>query len=435
MRKNIKGINGLLVIFICACYYLLGYEIQRHDTVLLLSIIGILFIAYSYTCFDLSKSNIKFWIWSGIIFRLVFILSVPTLSDDIFRFLWDGRMIANGINPFEFLPEEVLNRYPGLNDELYQLLNSQGRPTIYPPISQFIFWISSLFSSNDIMTSIVVMRSILLIVEVGTILLILRLLKSYGISKSSALLYWLNPLVILEISGNLHYEGLMVFFLLLAISLLLIKRSLLSAIAWALAVGTKLLPLMILPIFIRRLGFKKFILFAAVITVATIAVFAPLLSVSFYNGLSDAISLYFVKFEFNASIYYLLRELGFYKNGWNMIAIIGPRLALTSALLILGYAWYESKRPVRITEAIIWIFLIYLLLAMIVHPWYIITIVAFSVFTKYRWPLVWSGLVFLSYAGYTQNGYLENYWLFGLEYGILILYIIYEARKNFTRPA
>ena len=435
MRNNIKGINWLLVICISTCYYLLGYETQRHDTILLLSLVGFLFIAYSFICFDLSKSNLKFWIWSGIIFRLVFILSVPSLSDDIFRFLWDGRMIANGINPFEFLPEDVLNGYPGLNDELYQLLNSQGRPTIYPPISQFIFWISSLFGSNDIMTSIVVMRAILLIVEVGTILLILRLLKSYGISKSSALLYWLNPLVILEISGNLHYEGLMVFFILLALSLLLVRRSLLAAIAWALAVGTKLLPLMIIPIFIRRLGFRKFILFATVILIATIAVFAPLLSVSFYKGLSDAISLYFVKFEFNASLYYLVRELGFYKNGWNMIAIIGPRLAFTSVLLILGYTWYESKRPVRIAEAIIWIFLIYFLLAMIVHPWYIITIVAFSVFTKYRWPLVWSGLIFLSYAGYTQTGYLENYWLFGLEYGILILYIIYETRKRFYQTA
>ena len=174
---------------------------------------------------------------------------------------------------------------------------------------------------------------------------------------------------------------------------------------------------------------KRFTVFTLIISAVVIVLFLPLISRDFIKGMSDAISLYFVKFEFNASIYYLVREVGYYQKGWNMIAVIGPRLALTTLLLIIGYSWYESKKPVNLFEAGIWVLLIYFSLALIVHPWYVITAVVLSIFTKWKWPLVWSGLILLSYEGYTSEGYIENYWLISLEYIILALVIFYERKQ------
>ena len=432
MLKSSLTKNWLVLLLFSSCYFIAGYYIPRHETISLFSVLSVAFLLY-YFVFRLYKPEyFLFWVLASVVLRLILILSFPALSDDVYRFIWDGRMLLNGLNPFEHIPVDVLGKYPGLDQELYSLLNSQQRPTIYPPISQFIFWISARIGGSSILGSIVVMRAILFIFEIGTIFLLDHLLRRYGIDRKNLLLYALNPLVILEITGNLHFEGMMIFFMLLAFALLLVNRKVMAAISWGLAVGVKLIPLVAMPLFIRRFNFRDLVIFCLVAGTVSVLVFLPLFSRGFLQGMSDAVALYFVKFEFNASIYYLLREIGFAIKGWNMIAIIGPRLALTTFLLILGYTWFEWKRPVRIFEGIIWILLIYFSLAMIVHPWYVITILAMSIFTKWRWPVVWSGLIFLSYEGYTADGYVENYWLIALEYSLLAGYIFYEAQLKKT---
>ena len=229
-------------------------------------------------------------------------------------------------------------------------------------------------------------------------------------------------------TGNLHFEALMIFFLLASIYLLEKKKWITSALLFALAVCTKLLPLMFLPLYLRRLGWQKVLLFYTVIGVATLLLFLPLLSSELIAGLQGSIGLYFQKFEFNASLYYIVREIGYYRKGYNIIQTAGSQLAITAFLLIMLYTVLERKQ--RIMDSFGWVWLIYLLFALTVHPWYVLPLLALTVLTPYRYAMVWTYFIFLTYAGYTINGFQENLWLVSLEYSVVIVWLGYELYQR-----
>jgi hypothetical protein len=141
--------------------------------------------------------------------------------------------------------------------------------------------------------------------------------------------------------------------------------------------------------------------------------------------MTSSLSLYFQKFEFNASIYYLVREIGFAVKGFNIIQEAGKYLALTTLLFILGFSWY-SHGSMPWPKAMLWALMVYLLMSTTVHPWYITPLVALAVFTDYRFPIAWSMLVMVSYAGYSVNGYTENIYLVIAEYSLLTLTLIWD---------
>jgi hypothetical protein len=254
----------------------------------------------------------------------------------------------------------------------------------------------------------------------------------------NALLYALNPLVIIELTGNLHFEALLIFFLLLSYWLLITGKLISSAISFSLAICTKLVPLIFLPLMFSRLGWKKSSIYYLVIGVSTILLFLPLLNAEIISGFNESIGYYFKKFEFNASIYYLVREWGFWKYGYNIIQTVGWKLAAYATLTILIYTLWDyiqnSKLRIQTTDfkvrnlpnTFLIILCIYFAFATIVHPWYITTLLALSVFTTYRFTLVWTPLIFLTYVGYTNNGFSENLWITSFEYIVVTCYIVYE---------
>jgi hypothetical protein len=140
------------------------------------------------------------------------------------------------------------------------------------------------------------------------------------------------------------------------------------------------------------------------------------------SGILSSLSLYFQRFEFNASIYYLLREAGYWIFGYNIIAFSGKIIAIVS---LVGILWFSIQSKDFIKTAL-WIFSFYLALATTVHPWYISTLVAISIFTPFRYPIFWSFLIFLSYATYQTPAYTENLSLVALEYTIVYGFLMYE---------
>ncbi|MEO0334310.1 MAG: hypothetical protein AAF223_22000, partial [Bacteroidota bacterium] len=162
--------------------------------------------------------------------------------------------------------------------------------------------------------------------------------------------------------------------------------------------------------------------------VATLIIFLPLLSSELIAGLQGSIGLYFQKFEFNASLYYIVREIGYYLRGYNIIQTAGSQLAVTAFLLIVLYTLLERKQ--RIIDAFGWVWLIYLLFALTVHPWYVLPLLALTVLTPYRYAVVWTYFIFLTYAGYTVDGFQENLWLVSLEYGVVLGWLGYELYQR-----
>ena len=241
------------------------------------------------------------------------------------------------------------------------------------------------------------------------------------------LLYALNPLVIVELTGNVHFEALLICFLVFTFYFLEKNKILPAALFWALAICSKLLPVMLAPLFLMYLGFWRFFKTGLLTLLFSFALFIPLIDADLISHVSDSVGKYYNLFEFNASFYYLftrISELFSDKDYTEKIAFI---LGVTAFCLILVISFVKFKRSSLYDKAL-WIFFIYFLSAAMVHPWYITTLVALSVFSKYRFPLVFSLLIPLSYFPYWLKDYDENMYIILLEYSLLFIYVLYEWR-------
>jgi hypothetical protein len=376
----------------------------------------------------------------SIIFRLIFIVSLPALSDDYFRFIWDGRLWQAGYHPFAELPADYLSKnIEGIDQSLFSHLNSKEYFTIYPPISQSIFFISTKIFPRSIIGAVVVMRGILILIEIGNLILIKKLLNQFNLPPRNILMYALNPLVIIELTGNIHFEAIVIFFVLLSVYLLHSRKNTLSSLSMVLAIATKLVPLIFFPVWFRVHGYKQFIKYALVTFVFLVMSFATMFDLDLVSSMTKSVSLYFNKFEFNASIYYLVREFGYWKYGYNIIQTVGWKLGVITSLLILIYTFRNgwSREPMDLNsntkfifEDWMWILTIYFAITTTLHPWYVTTLLAFSVFSNYKFPLAWTGLIFLTYSGYSDDGFHESMMILGIEYLIVYTYLLLELKAN-----
>ena len=330
----------------------------------------------------------------------------------------------------------------GLNEEFFGRLNSPGYYTVYPPLNQVIFWVSALIGGYDhLLLSVNVIRFILLMADIGSLLLLRRVLamraEERGQVINHKLAYWffLNPLVILEFTGNLHFEGLVIFFLLLGVRAFYQRKIVIQGLSLAGAIATKLIPLVFLPALLFRIGIRKGFIVCFIAIFGAGITFLPLLGEALYSGLTSSIGLYFRSFEFNASIYFLLREIGYSIRGYNMIQTIGPWMAIASFALITGWAMYGGWKRKDIMTMFLFTLCIYLALTTTVHPWYSITLIPFGIAAGFYFPVVWSLMIFLTYLGYQKNGFeLSMVWVW-LEYLTVIGFLIFELiqkRKHGT---
>ncbi len=415
-----------------AGYCFLGYGLTRDQFPLLLGTFILLFALLTTAKSFANGLKIKQIITIGVLFRLSLLLSSPELSDDFFRFVWDGRILLAGENPYLHLPAVLIGAPEitdiGLTQELYNGLNSKNYFTVYPPVSQLVYAIGAFLGGDSIAGSIFWMRFILLLAEIGVMMLMAKILVHLKRSARWILWYAWNPLVIVETVGNLHFEGLMLFFILLAIFLALKEKLVFSAIALGLGVSTKLIPLILVPFFFYHWGWKKWLAWAPLVGLTALITFLPFLSMELVEKFASSVDLYFQSFEFNASVYYLVREVGFAVMGYNIIQSAGPVLSLITGLGLLVLAFQPKFLRADFLSKIVVGLLIYYMMATTVHPWYMITVVGLGVLSRWFFPITWSLLIILSYSHYWGGGFQEHYWFIGIEYLLLILAMVFEKR-------
>jgi len=403
-----------------------GYFLERENFQHLAILFGVGFALYLFfvvTTSDKKETDILLWI--SLAFRLIFIVAVPSLSDDYFRFIWDGKLFVNGFNPYLFIPSEIINtdlaKTAGLTQELYDGLNSPNYYTVYPPINQLIFSLGGFFSKFGMLAGIVAIRVPIIIAEVFILKYIRRLLKLLYLPHHYVLWYALNPLVIVELSGNLHFEGMMMLCVLVGVYWLMQNKWRGAAFWWAMAISIKLMPVLFFPVLIKRLGIVKSVWFYIVTALVLAFTFLPFLDQKLIEHIFSSVDLYFRNFEFNASIYYVIRWLGFKTVGYNIIQKLGPILSITTFLLVMRVYFYKNKSWEDVFKKMLFAYTIYLLLATTIHPWYVINLVLLTVFVRnYRFAIVWSVMVLLSYSAYMSESYAENMVLIALEYIVVI---------------
>jgi hypothetical protein len=389
--------------------------------------------------------SLNYWVIIAIILRFLALFSMPNLSNDVYRFIWDGRLLANGYNPFDHLPAWYLENnvaIPGIDRAAFEAFGAKDTYTSYPPVAQLQFWSACRLFPTDVYGAVIVMKLWLFIFELGTIFLMGKLLKILTLPKANILWYALNPLIIIEVSGNLHFEGAMIFFFLMAIYHLFenqattsSRRLIWAALAFSLSICSKLLTAMLLPFFIKRLGWGRSVLFLGLTGIFTILFFVPVVNATFLHNFTNSLGLYFQKLEYNACIYYLYRWAGYLAKGYNNIAVFGPRLGLLAAAGILAMAFFERIKPGEplflsaFFEKCLFAFCLYLACSTTVHPWYVAFPVALCVFTDWRFPVLWSGLIMLTYVNYSYQPYRENLWIVALEYLLVAGLFLWEWQE------
>lgn len=447
-------------LLLSACLFgLLGYTVTRIQFSGLIGLYFLLFWGYNLRVrpllaatapLDTTLPPDRFLFGSALLFRLLLLGALPALSEDYARFIWDGRLVLNGVNPFRYLPSELMAGGAGPNVPidawLYDQLNSPNYFTVYPPVNQAIFALAAWVSPTSLLGSVVLMRGLIIIAEVGTVWLMVKLLTHYKKDPNLALLYALNPLVILELTGNIHFEGMMIGFVLLAVWVWVrsakkpqteTRRMSLSAGAFALGVGTKLLPLMLLPLVVRQLGWRRGLLYSGLVCGLVVLLFAPFFDLAMAEHLLTSIDLYFRQFEFNASLYYLIREVGYWLYDHNWLRSIGGWLSLltTAGLLLIAFNRNGRADVASMAVRALWMLTFYFSMATTVHPWYITSLVAATVFTStqttrpFGYPLLWSGLIWLSYAAYQHTPVYEKPVLLLVEYVPVLVLLLFELKR------
>lgn len=420
------------VILSAVCYYWLCYQTKRENSYEVIGLYSFLFIAYYILARFISVANFKSLFIAGLGFRMLLLFSNPNLSDDVYRFIWDGRLTANGINPFSHLPSEIMQMpaIRGISNELYLQLNSVDHYTIYPPVLQGVFWLGAKLFPVNVFATIIFFKCTILLFEVATSFLILQLLKKLSLPRHLSLLYILNPLVITELTGNVHFDGVMIFFVLFAFLLLLKNNWQASAIGLALGIATKLLPVLFLPLLVNKPGWKKGILYAVTTAVASVILFAVVFDIDTIQHMLNSIDLFIRKFEFNASIYYVVRYFGTLIKGYNIIALAGPLLIMLSTFIILFISFKRNNSSQMLFTNGLFVITAWYLFSTTVHPWYICLPVALSVFTNYRYAIIWSYATTFSYYAYHSTPVKENLWLVAISYLIVTGFAFSELRRN-----
>lgn len=443
MSKSTEiGFQCLSTIFLGFIYYWIGYELEKTQFHHFLC----LYLAAFLLSFYLFKSGLTLpkLIGLSFSFKMIFLFSIPELSQDFYRFIWDGMLNTKGYNPYLHLPIDLIETKTIQNESLSPTLfrgmgqlNATNFST-YPPIAQLFYTISYALGSNSLLINVISLRVFNLLAEVGLVWFSLKILTHLKLPEKHILLFTLNPLVIIESSFNLHFEVVMLFFLALGLYYLISSSFYKSALGMAAAVVSKMLPLMFLPLLLPYLNpqksrfntpqILKYCKYLGALLLGIALSYAAFFDTDLLNKSTRTLSLYFSSFEFNAGIYYILRQIGFWISGYNQIQVIGTSLSILTLVLIL----YLSFKQRRIdSKTLITLMLLsstcYYLLATTVHPWYLMLPLFLSIFTRYKYMLVWSCLVVLSYSAYKPGSVEENFWLLGIEYVVLYAFIAFEC--------
>tara|TARA_B110000046_G_C13026381_1_gene414357 strand:+ start:14310 stop:15593 length:1284 start_codon:yes stop_codon:yes gene_type:complete len=401
-------------------YALWAYDLERFEHFTLLMLYSVLFGCY-YLILRQVKIKEQHLTYLALALRLVFIAAIPNLSQDFYRFIWDGRLILSGLNPYLTTPDNLMISQPNLFPQMKTLFEgmralSAGHYSNYPPLHQLPFILAAIISKHSILGSVVVLRLLLIGADIGILFFGKKLLRKLQLPTRNIYWFILNPLVIIELTGNLHFEGLMLFFFVMALYYVHTKKWHLAALTMALSIAVKLVPILSLPLFLNKLGWKKSIRFYLTVGIVFMLLFAPFLKDNFLENYSATIGLWFSKFEFNASFYYLLN--------WGLETILNFELIHSMGIIVVSfiglqiiYQLLQNKTKTKaLITTVLWVFTGYYLISTTVHPWYIISLLLLSIFTPFKFARVWSYSLILSYFAYHQFSVEEKGVILCLEY-------------------
>jgi hypothetical protein len=312
----------------------------------------------------------------ALIIRLFFVCQPVQLSDDLFRYYTDGHMLITGSNPYTRAPSAITDPSP-LISSIVQKVNHPELITIYPPAAQIIF------AAGALSNSLSGMKALLIMLDLGTVLVLMIVLKNLGLPVYRSVLYAWHPLPVLEIASSGHIDGAAIFFLVLSFFLLHNGKTiaiLFSGFFFACAFLTKLFPVVFFPVFFLLADKGKRLSYTTGFVIGLLILTVPFFP-DIVNTL-DTLVIYTKTWEFGGFLFRLLRQI---TNSGTVSRMILAVAFITSALFLsfrFGYSSDNQKKPdyTKALRVCYGISLLYLLLTPTLHPWYALYLVFFLPF-------------------------------------------------------
>ncbi|MCA9771252.1 MAG: hypothetical protein KC466_02515, partial [Myxococcales bacterium] len=302
------------------------------------------------------------WILAAaLLFRVMQIPAAPSLSDDLWRYLWDGRVSEAGINPFAHAPDA--RALAALRDGDWAKINHREIPTIYPPLAQFAFR-----AARGIGSGSAALKSLWVLCDLGVMAVLVALLARSRRPASRLILYAWNPLVVVEVARAGHVDVLGILFVTLALWAVAAGRERAGVAAVSLAGLAKLIPFGLLLWFLPRRPR------------ATAALAATLVAVGYLPFLGAGSTLF-------AGLAAYGEHWRFHPLGFGLLAawVSDPRAARLLALALwLGATGVTVLRGATFERAAFVFFGGYLLLSPTLHPWYFLWILPFAALRRSR---------------------------------------------------
>ena len=299
------------------------------------------------------------------IFRLTLLPASYSTSDDVHRYLWEGKVLVNGYNPYTTPPND--SSLIHLRDENFEKVTFKNMSAIYPPFSQIVFAVNYLIAGN----STIFLKVIYLIFEFITLIFTLKFLVLKGRDTKLILLYAWLPLPIMEYFINAHLDVIGITFLILFVYYFEKQKYHTSSILLALAFLSKLFALLLLPLVIKKMGFKKAIKFYLIFILVCLIFYLPFISQN--PDILAGLFKYLAHWEFNGSIYNLIKFI--FSRG--DIARMVCAVLLSISVLIISFRYKDF------VNGVFAVFLCIIIFSTTLYPWYLGWIAALNVFAGF----------------------------------------------------
>jgi hypothetical protein len=338
-------------------------------------------------------------------------------DDDIHRYVWDGRLQRLGYNPYLVVPSDPAVK--ALHTPETRNLNNPDLPSPYPPGAQLFFR-----AVTAIHESTFALKVAFVVCDFAIAFLLLGILRRAQRGAHLVLAYAWNPLLAIEVAGSGHVDIVGALLLVVSAAALARRWRATAAVAFGLAVAVKFLPIVLVPLYWKRVRIRDAALAAALVGL----LYVPFLS----HGriLTGSLGTYVQSFRFNSPVFAALAH------------VTPPHLVAELAVLVglVTAAWLRSARPEWSADAFAWPMAASLLCAPAVFPWYLLWLLPFLMSASTLLMIVWTVSIIPTYVQWHLRtlgrpwGALPG-WVMLLEYGCVAVAAAILAWHRLARPA
>jgi alpha-1,6-mannosyltransferase len=350
------------------------------------------------------------------LWHLPFLFTPPGTDDDIHRYLWDGRMQRHGYNPYMVVPSDPA--LAALHTPETRTLNNPDLSSPYPAGAELFFR-----AVTAVHESVFALKVAFVFCDFAIVFILLDILRRSGQGAHLVLAYAWNPLLATEVAYSGHIDIVGVLLLLISFAALARRWRTVAALAFGLAVGVKLLPIVLLPLYWRRVRMRDG---------ALAAVIVGLLYVPFLNHGRipiGSLGTFVQSFRFNDPVFATLERLA-------------SPLTIAATAALIGFAvaiWLRRKSAACSSDAFAWPMTASLLCAPVVYPWYLLWLLPFLRSTSAVPIMIWTVSIIPTYYVWHLRSigrpWLVPDWIMVLEYGALAVAGSIIAFRRFKRPA